>query len=45
MTNTQQEEAEKKESKIEIKLQIPYVVPTLHEHRTAADTYLQYQCA
>ena len=29
-------------SKIEIKLQFPYVVQAEYEHRTAADTYLQY---
>ena len=32
-------------SKIEIKLQYPYVVPAQYEIRTAADTYLQYNCA
>ena len=32
-------------SKIEIKLQFPYVVQGQYEHRTAADTHLQYHCA
>ena len=32
-------------SKIEIKLQFPYVFQAQYEHRTAADTYLQYHCA
>ena len=27
-------------SKIEIKLQFPYVVPTQYEHHTAAETHL-----
>ena len=31
-------------SQIEIKLQFPYIVPTQHEHRRAADTHLQYNC-
>ena len=30
-----------KVSKIEIKLQFPYVVQAQYEHRTAADTHLQ----
>ena len=29
-------------SKIEIKLQLPYVVQTQYEHRTDADTHSQY---
>ena len=29
-------------SKIEIKQQFPYVVQAQYEHRTAADTHLQY---
>ena len=33
------------ESKIEIKLQFPYVVQAQYEHRTAADTQLHYHCA
>ena len=28
-------------SKIEIKLQFPYVVPTQYEHRRAADTHIE----
>ena len=32
-------------SQIEIKLQFPYVFQAQYEHRTAADTYLQYHCA
>ena len=31
--------------KIEMKLQLLYVVPAQYEHRTAADTNLQYHCA
>ena len=31
-------------SKIELKLQFPYVVQTQYEHRTTADAYLQYHC-
>ena len=32
-------------SKIEIKMQFPYVVQAQYEHRTAADAHLQYHCA
>ena len=44
--NTQKEKAEKEKivSKIEIKLQFPYVVPAKYEHHTAADTHLQHHC-
>jgi len=31
-------------SKIEIKLQFPYVVQAQYEHHTAADAHLQYYC-
>ena len=42
MTNTQKEKAEKDDSKIEIKLQFPYVLLAEYEHRTAAYAHLQY---
>ena len=32
-------------SKKEIKLHFPYEIQAQYEHRTAADTHLQYQCA
>ena len=32
-------------SKIEIKMQFPYDDMAQYEHRTAADTHLQYHCA
>ena len=41
VTNRQKEKAEKEEvSKIEIKLQFRYVVPTQCENRTTADAHL-----
>ena len=31
-------------SKIEIKLQFPYVVPAQYDHRTADDANFEYHC-
>jgi len=45
VTNILKEKVEKDGSKIEIKLQFPYVIQARYEYRTAADTHLQYHCA